>query len=158
MKNKYTYLVVIAALFVAVAASIASAVITMMKMPPKGSITIVYDGKENIFDPAKAATVDVSGTILNAKGDKKDVSAKGFLLKDAITTAGIKDADFISATVTSSDSFTANLTFNEIAETGKVYLTEDTSDKGEKFLRLVVFGDNDSTRQIKNVVRIDLVK
>ena len=158
MKKKHTYLIVIAALLIAVTASVASVVITMIKMPPKGSISIVWDGKEHFFDPAKASTIEVSGVTVNAKGETKNVEARGYLLKDVISLVGIQTSDYTSANVTASDSMSASLTYDEIAAPDKVFLTEDKSDNGDTTLRLTVFGDKDSKRQVKNVVRIDLIK
>ncbi|MBR5338040.1 MAG: hypothetical protein IK152_08645 [Lachnospiraceae bacterium] len=158
MKKNNTYLFIIGALIIAIGASVASAFITMAKMPPKGSIPIYYDGKQSYFDPAKASTIDVAGVTMTTKGETKDVSAKGYLLKDVFSLSGIKASDYKSIGATASDSAFATLYPDEVDDPGKVYLIEDTSDKGDKILSLVVFGDKDSKRQLKDIIRIDLAK
>ena len=130
----------------------------VQKMPPKGSIPIYYDGKQSYFDPAKASTIDVAGVTMTTKGETKDVSAKGYLLKDVFSLSGIKASDYKSIGATASDSAFATLYPDEVDDPGKVYLIEDTSDKGDKILSLVVFGDKDSKRQLKDIIRIDLAK
>ena len=158
MKKRKTHLIIIVVVLIAFTAGIASVWMATMKMPPKGSIAIVYDDKEYYFDPAKGSAVDVSGVVMNAKGETKTISAKGYLLKDAITLSGIKAFDYTSATVLASDAFTASLTSDEIAAPDTVFLTENKADNGDISYTLVVFGDKDSKRRVKNVIRIQLVK
>ena len=52
-------------------------------------------------------------------------------------------------TVVSDDSYTADLTAEEVAESGKAYLLLE-----QPYLRLVVFGDQNSKRRVSNVVQI----
>ena len=45
----------------------------------------------------------------------------------------------------------------DLNEDGKAYLAKQQEDDGSTSARLYVFGDSDSKRQVKNVVRIELL-
>lgn len=84
----------------------------------------------------------VTGTVINGKGEEKQIDAQGILLSKLI------GSEFSSATVTASDEYSAVV---EKQDSDKAYLivTDDGS------LRLVVFGDENSKRDVKNVSKID---
>lgn len=84
----------------------------------------------------------VQGTVVNAKGQERQIDAQGVCLSELL--AGTKG----TATVTAVDNFGAQVQENE-REQSFLLMEEDGS------LRLVVFGDTDSKRAVKNVVRID---
>ncbi len=56
---------------------------------------------------------------------------------------------YSKVSVVSDDSYSAELTADEVKEDGKVYLLNE-----EDSLRLVVFGDENSKRSVSNVVQI----
>lgn len=84
----------------------------------------------------------VQGTVVNAKGQERQIDAQGVCLSELL--AGTEG----TATVTAVDNFSAQVQENE-REQSWLLMEEDGS------LRLVVFGDTDSKRAVKNVVRID---
>ena len=94
---------------------------------------------------------------VGGKGQEKDVDEIGISLKDAISKSGLGKAGFTKARVVSSDEFAAEISFDEINEDGKAYLAKQQEDDGSTIARLYVFGDSDSKRQVKNVVRIELL-
>ena len=69
------------------------------------------------------------------------------MVKDLL--ASTKIASYSKVTVVSDDSYTADLTAEEVAESGKAYLLLE-----QPYLRLVVFGDQNSKRSVSNVVQI----
>ena len=81
----------------------------------------------------------VSGEVVNGKGERKLIDAQG---------AGLSElcGDFTEATVTASDEYSAVVHGGEEAY---LILSDDGS------LRLVVFGDENAKRDVKNVSRID---
>ena len=80
----------------------------------------------------------VVGTIVNGKGEKTQLDTHGIALTN------ICEGD---TTVTSSDEYSAVIAADELS---KAYLISE----GDS-LRLVVFGDENAKRDVKNVVRID---
>ena len=124
---------------------------------PKGNLAIVNGDKTVLIDPFSGSLVSVKGVTINAKGQEKDVDETGISLKDAISKSGLDKAGFTKARVVSSDEFAAEISFDEINEDGKAYLAKQQEDNGSTSARLYVFGDNDSKRQVKNVVRIELL-
>ena len=80
----------------------------------------------------------VVGTIANGKGEKTQLDTQGIAL------TSICESD---TTVTSSDEYSALISADEL---NKAYLISEGDG-----LRLVVFGDENAKRDVKNVVRID---
>lgn len=82
----------------------------------------------------------VTGTVVNGKGEEKQIDAQGVILSEAC------GGEFSTATVTASDEYSAVVKSGEDAY---LILSDDGS------LRLIVFGDENSKRDVKDVVRID---
>lgn len=82
----------------------------------------------------------VSGSLVNGKGEEKQIDAQGVLLSE------VCGGEFSTATVTASDEYSAVVKSGEDAY---LILSDDGS------LRLIVFGDENSKRDVKDVVRID---
>lgn len=83
----------------------------------------------------------VTGTIVNGKGEEKQIDARG------INIAKLSDGDYESITITASDEYSAVVNADE---TDNAYLILDDENPG-----LVVFGDSNSKRCVRDVVRID---
>lgn len=83
----------------------------------------------------------VTGTIVNGKGEEKQIDAQG------INIAKLFDSDYDSITITASDEYSAVV---NVDETDNAYLILDDDNPG-----LVVFGDSNSKRCVRDVVRID---
>ena len=126
--------------------------------PSEGNISILYEGQSSTIDPFSRGLQPVSGTLINGKGEEKEVSESGVPLQDVISLSEIKDVDYRSAKIISSDEYAADLTVEEINEKDRVYLIKDISDDKSVSIRLIVFGDPNSKRQVKNVERIELYK
>lgn len=84
----------------------------------------------------------VTGTVINGKGEEKQIDAQGILLSKLI------GSEFSSATVTASDEYSA-VVEKQDSDNAYLIVTDDGS------LRLVVFGDENSKRDVKNVSKID---
>jgi hypothetical protein len=124
---------------------------------PKGNLAIINGDKTVLIDPFSGSLVSVKGVTINAKWQEKDVDEIGISLKEAISKSGLDKAGFTKARFVSSDEFAAEISFDEINEDGKAYLAKQQEDDGSTSARLYVFGDSDSKRQVKNVVRIELL-
>ena len=92
----------------------------------------------------------VRGAVVNGRGEERTVDAQGILLDHVLREAGI--TEFSEVTVTAGDEYSARVTAEEVAETGKVYLIRQE----EGGMQLIVFGDSDSRRNVTNAVRISV--
>lgn len=131
----------------------------MRESIPKSVLTINYVGNKTIVDPFRLERIDVKGTITDGKGDKKDISSKGFRLIDCINMAKVPEEGYNTARILSEDGYAAELTRDEARDDKKTFfiINEDKETKAQT-LQLVVFGDSDSKRQVKNVTMIELNK
>lgn len=84
----------------------------------------------------------VQGSIVNGKGEEKQIDAQG------ISLSAVCGDDFETVTVTASDEYRAVVSIDEI-QNAYLILKDDGS------LQLIVFGDENAKRDVKNVVRID---
>lgn len=155
MKKKH---LIITAILLLITAVIAFFYLQGRRQTPEGSLAVICEDKETIVDPFTAPSVDVAGTVVNGKGQEKVISEKGVTLSDVLSLAGFSEGEYSAVRVVSSDEHAAELSAEEI-DPGKVaFLIKNTADDGSESIRLIVFGDPNAKRQIKNVVRIELTK
>ncbi len=94
--------------------------------------------------------VDVHGSIKNKKGETKEIDSKGIALSQIPSLAGISDYSELS--VFADDEYKAVMSGEELKQPDNAWLIM-TDDGG---IRLVVFNDTDSKRDVKNVVRVEV--
>lgn len=111
------------------------------------SLTISANDNEISIPWSDMALVPVQGTIMNGKGETKEINTEGIALQSVLDMAEAKAQEKV--TVIAEDAYQAEVTAEEITEANRVWLT--LSDDG---LRLIVFGDGDSKRIVKHVVRV----
>ena len=75
-------------------------------------------------------------------------------LADVIEKAGFDPDNAAAVKVTADDEFSAELTGGEVNEAGKAYLV--CEDDGS--MRLVVFGDSNAKRNVRDVVILEMIK
>ena len=92
----------------------------------------------------------VEGVLVNGKGEEQPISARGVLLKDVLEDAGIEVKTL--AKVIASDEYSASVSAVDIAAEDKVYIILGESGR----LRMIVFGDKDSKRDINDIERIEV--
>lgn len=109
---------------------------------PEGALMVNYQSKTTYIDLDKLTMVEVSGTIVNGKGEEKTVDAQGLALFSLLPD------QFQTATVSAEDEYTAVVGFED-AENAFLILSEDGT------LRLIVFGDSNAKRDVKHVVKVD---
>ena len=109
------------------------------------------DEKEYV-DLKSLDTVPVQGTVVNGKGEESEIDTQGVSLADVIEKAGFDPDNAAAVKVTADDEFSAELTGGEVNEADKAYLV--CEDDGS--MRLVVFGDSNAKRNVRNVVSIDI--
>lgn len=117
---------------------------------PEGALMVTFQDKTTYLALDKLTTAEISGTIVNGKGEEKDVHEKGVRVAEALREAGIDPSAVSLVTVTAADEYSVELSGEEIREDGKAYLAED----GEGGVKLVVFGDANSKRNVRDVVKV----
>lgn len=117
---------------------------------PKGTLLIEYGGQTLELPLEQLKLTAVHGTVVNGRGEERTVDAQGILLSQVLREAGV--TDFSEVTVTADDEYSARVSAEEAAETGKVYLIR----QDEGGMQLIVFGDGNSKRNVSNVVRLSV--
>lgn len=112
-----------------------------------GTLQMTVSGQEYTVELASLQYEQVSGVRVNGKGESIPVEGQGILLKNLLTEEQASACSKVK--VIADDSYSAELTSEEIHEDGKAYLLLQ-DDK----LRLIVFGDENSKRSISHVVQI----
>lgn len=110
-----------------------------------GALRVEYGGKTVELAVGELKLEPVQGMVRNGKGEELPVDGQGIPLSRLLEQAGV--GEYSTVTVTADDAYSAGVTAAETAESGRVYLLleEDGS------LRLVVFGDKNSKRNVSNV-------
>ena len=150
-KQTKTILMIIAALVLLVGV-IAVVYAASRERVPEGALAVRSGDKTEYVELSKQKLEPVAGSLVNGKGQKIAVDAKGMELADVLRAAGVKPEDVASVTVTADDAFSAEVTGEEMLESGKAYLTYD-ADEG---MTLVVFGDSNAKRNVRSVVSVDV--
>ena len=109
---------------------------------PQDTLVVTYQGKTKTVDLDQMTLIEVSGTIVNGKGEEKYVDAKGIPIFSLITERTQ------TATVRADDEYSAAVGIED-AENAYLILNEDGS------FRLIVFGDTNSKRDVKHVVKVE---
>jgi hypothetical protein len=151
MKQKRIILVIIIIL-AAAAAVLAILHLTQNKPVEQGQVEIIRQNQKWLLGAADIAKVSVKGELVNGKGETISVDTKGIALADMLTSIGIDPAKVTVLKITSQDEYSAEISGDELLEDGKVYLTSD----GDGTFTLVVFGDSNSKRKVKDVARIEV--
>ncbi len=114
-----------------------------------GEILIKSAGSKITVSFADLDKSPVSGTVKNKKGEVKNIDAMGCPLSQIVSLAA--GSSFSTVRVYSDDEYNASLSEDEVMTDRKAYLIEDDGK-----IRLIVFGDEDSKRDVKSVVRIEI--
>ena len=109
---------------------------------PQGAVKVCQNGKERCVSLDKLELMRVTGTIVNGKGETRDVDADGLPLSQLAQGA------FSGVTVTADDEYAATVSAEEI-DNAFLIRNDDGS------AQLIVFGDSNSKRAVRNVARIE---
>lgn len=117
----------------------------------QGQVEIIGKGQKSFAGESDIARIRVKGELVNGKGESVRIDAQGSLLEDVLTSAGINPAEVAVLKITAQDEYTAEVSGEELLEADKVYLIRE----GDGSYTLVVFGDSNSKRKVRNVTRIE---
>lgn len=90
----------------------------------------------------------VQGTVVNGKGEERTIDDQGVLLSQVLEQAGV--SDYAQVEAVADDEYSATVTKDEIDQLDKVYLLVGEEDRPQ----LVVFGDENSKRNVSGVIRL----
>jgi Na+/H+-translocating membrane pyrophosphatase len=128
----------------AIITSIVSAVyLRGRKSTPENQIAVSVNAEDKFISLSDFRLSKVSEDIKNKKGETKHIEGDGVLISDIIGPVS-----FTEITVISDDEYRASLTSDDM---DNAWLLSD-----EGTARLIVKGDENSKRDVKNVVRIEV--
>lgn len=110
---------------------------------PENAIVLKADGVESYLLMADIDQSDISGTVVNGKGEEKSVEGRGVTLSKLL-----EGKTYEVVVITSDDEYSAEVSFDE-AENACLVLKDDS-------VTLYVFKDANSKRNVKNVVSLEL--
>ncbi len=146
MNKKIT--VIIAAMLL-ITAGIAFYYVHSRQSVPSGDLLIKSAQGDTTVTFNDLSLTHVEGEIKNKKGEVKQIDSEGIALSDIPALAGAND--YSTITVFADDEYNAELVKDELTGQAGAWLI-----KNDDAIRLVVFGDSDSKRDVKNVVRIEI--
>ena len=117
---------------------------------PSQRLVVEWEGKKKEISFSDLSLMAVHGTQKTAKGEIREIDAKGCLLKTALEVAVGAPIDAEKATVFAGDGFSAEVTAEEWEQPEQVYLIL----REDETIQLLVLGDSDSKRNVKDVERI----
>ena len=141
MKKK-KWIVLLIGVLVVVTAALAVIHFATRDAVPEGAILVRQDGKDRYVSLDGLTLTRITGTIVNGKGEERSIDAPGIGLRE------LAEGSFSSVTVTSDDEYFATVEAGEI-DNADLILNEDGS------VQLIVFGDANFKRAVRNVVRIE---
>lgn len=133
--------ILVLVIFTAAAAAVHFATRTQV---PEGSVLVKWDSGETLVDLVQLDLTEVRGTVRNGKGEDLAVDGNGLPLSEILKQAGV--TEYAQVTAAADDSYSAVVTVEEVAQPDKVYLIAQ-----EDGPRLVVFGDENSKRNVSGV-------
>lgn len=117
----------------------------------EGQLLVSCGGTETMVEIGKLELQSVQGTISNAKGETREIDAMGVPVAEILKS--VDAAEVSTVTVVADDEYRADLTAAEAEDEQNVFfvLQEDGG------LQLIVFTDNNSKRNVSNVVRMEVI-
>lgn len=142
MKNKKAIIFIIVLVIITGAAAFAH--LSSREEAPEHGIQVTAGSELVVLDLEKMNYTTVTGTYVTGKGEEREVQDPGISLEEILKYADIETYE--SVVVTADDSYSVEVAAGEDAH----FIKEEDS------LRLIVFGDKDSKRNVKNVVKIEV--
>lgn len=149
MKTKKTILILLAVLLCLTAGLAAAHSITRDKVPA-GALLLQHGDRQDYVLLEKLPMEEISGVIRNGKGEEMELQEQGVALSAVLRSAGIDSAAVQTLSAVAEDEFSAELSGEEVNEPGKAFLAKDKDGS----MKLIVFGDSNSKRNVRNVVKL----
>lgn len=135
----------------AVTALVAGIYLATRAQVPENTLAVEYGGKTHYADLQGLRLTEIHGERVNGKGETKPVDGMGFSLYDLLAWTLGEDFTCETVTATAADGFSAEVSAAELQEDNKAVLLLDEENGS---LQLIVFGDSDSKRSVKDIERL----
>lgn len=142
------YMIVAAAVLLILTVSAAVWHLTSRTSTPEGTLRIEDRGRVTELPLAQLELTAIRGTVVNAKGDVRDINAQGVLLSSVLRAAGV--TTYTQVAVVADDEYSAIVKADETQEPDRVYLLVEEGKRPQ----LLVFGDTNSKRNVSGVIRL----
>lgn len=149
MKKKNAFVVALTTM-VLLTAMLAAVHLLGREKVAKGQLHITYQNKETQVTFDELPLQEVKGTITDAKGDKREITAQGISMKNMLLALALKSYDKV--VVVAEDEYRAEVTAEEIAVDSVVYMIAQK----EEGVQMLVFTDTNSKRNVSNVIRMEV--
>lgn len=150
MKKQSKTIITIVVILLALTAALTVIHLSTREQVPEGALAVHIGESVTYVDFSSLRLEAVSGTVINGKGEVMEVSAQGVAVAEILRAAGVDPSAVGSVSITAADEFSAVLTGDELNEAGKAYLAEDEDGS----MKLIVFGDENMKRNVRNVESI----
>lgn len=127
------------------------------------NIKLIYGSKEGIVTISELDQIEFSGQVINGKGEIAQNFYRGISLYNLLLQKGYDLKNVKAIKITAKDIFSAIVSKEEIMENDHVYLAIERNGerikgigRGEYGAQLIVFGDENSRRQVRYVSEIRL--
>ena len=117
---------------------------------PSQRLVVEWEGMKKEISFSDLSLIQVCGVQKTAKGEEREIDAQGCLLKTALEAAVGAPIDAEKVTVFAGDGFSAEVTAEEWEQPEQVYLIL----REDETIQLLVLGDSDSKRNVKDVERL----
>ncbi len=142
MKKIGVYIAILA-IFTTLAAAIR---LYQADKPEPQSLAVSFNQTTVLLRADELTPIRIQGEIVNAKGETKSIDGMGLPLSDLLKQAGVEAA--ASVTARARDEYSAQVPHEDFARASVVLQTDGG-------FQLVVFGDEDSRRNIKNLISLE---
>ena len=115
-----------------------------------GVVEVEAGGRSLSLALADLPAAPVEGETVNGRGERRTIQGSGVELTALLERAGVDPSAVPGVTVLAADGYSARIGGEELRESGRVFLLL----REEGLPRLVVFGDPDSRRAVRDVVRV----
>ncbi len=128
----------------------------------QNAITLKAGGKEIVVAIKDLDKGAFEGETVNGKGERSAHAYRGVELLALLQEKGIDAAKITGVTAVSADQYTAELTGDEVRTPGRVYLAVEIDsvkvsgiDAGADGVQMIVFGDENMRRSVRNLAVIE---
>lgn len=146
--KKNRFLILFLVVLVVVSAGVAIWHNTTRVTAPEGTLRIEYGETVTQLPLDQLTLTSVQGTLVNGKGEERTIDGQGILLSQVLNQAGI--SEYAQVEAVADDEYSAIVTKEEIDQPDQVYLLLEQEERPQ----LVVFGDENSKRNVSGVIRL----
>ncbi len=157
MKKRY---LIITAVFLLVIVTAIVAFVHLKGQRNIQGIELQYQGENISISHERLNRYVFEGELVDGKGERAFHTYRGVLLAELLREENVQLQSIVELSAVSADQYTAIITQEELLATGRVYLAVESDGAnilgidGEPGVQLIVFGDENSRRCVRNMKTI----